>query len=212
MSTLITIVLIFLALFIHLFLYWRRLKEDHASPQIFSSAFIIIFATAFGALLTLIFLIPRLQPSPIFAPSGLWFWGGMFGFIASLLFTVFHFRFKFFETLEANVVGIFLLLLSLFLSNAYFSHSWLDLGGSILIFSLIIFYYFLARRYKKFSWYRSGKVGFSGLVVLAIFFLLRASVAVHFGTMLSLSGRVEIVASSVVAFLLFFAIYNLAQL
>lgn len=212
MSTLVSLILIFLALFFHLFLYWRRLKEDYSSPQIFLTAFLTIFLTAATAWLTLVFLVPRLHSSPIFEPSGLWFWSGTLGFILSMLVVVYRFHFQFFETLEANVPGILLFLFSLLLTRTLFLFTLPNLLGCLVLLALVIFYYLLNHHYKKFSWYHSGKVGFSGLVVLAVFFLLRAAVAVHFGTMLSLSGRVEIVASSVAAFLLFFAVYNLSEL
>jgi len=75
---------------------------------------------------------------------------------------------------------------------------------------IIGLFYFLETKYKKISWYRSGRVGFSGLTTAAIFFLLRAAISPFYPNLLTFSGSFEYLFSGLVAFILFFLVYNLA--
>ena len=80
MSNLISIIIGVLGFLPFLFVFWKRLKEDYSSSQIFESGFYIIFAIAFFVLIFAFGLSRFLPPSSIFSPAGLWFWGGVVGF------------------------------------------------------------------------------------------------------------------------------------
>src|SRR5260221_2576623 len=91
-----------------LFLFWRRLKEDYPSDQIFSFGFIVIGFLLLGFFSGLaIYNIPH---TIFFSPHGLWFWlaflCGSIGFIVSFL----KLRLRFFETLEAAGLGFLFLI------------------------------------------------------------------------------------------------------
>ncbi|KKT33345.1 MAG: hypothetical protein UW21_C0012G0005 [Candidatus Woesebacteria bacterium GW2011_GWB1_44_11b] len=54
-------------------------------------------------------------------------------------------------------------------------------------------------------------MGFSGLLVAGLFFLIRAGVATAFPTVLSFVGGVEGTVSGIVAFAFFLGLYNLSR-
>src|SRR4030042_5727608 len=180
-----------------LFLSWRRLKEDYTSAIIFSFSFLLLAFIALGSLIGIL-LGRSLAASNIFNPQGLWFWGafifGSIGF-AICFFTprgLAHFRMRLLETLEAVGLGfIFLFFCISFGKSILFS---------VAVGILIPFFFVINARYKSFSWYTSGKVGFAGLAVLGIFFLIRAIVALIDPTMISFIGKLDAILSSVVAF------------
>src|SRR5258708_32013600 len=60
-----------------LFLFWRRLKEDYTSDQIFSFGFLLVGALLIGSILGLL----------VHTPPGLWFWGAFL--VGTICFRVF---------------------------------------------------------------------------------------------------------------------------
>ncbi len=189
-----------------LFLSWRRLKEDYTPATIFSFSFLLLAFIILGSLIGIL-LARSLPTSNIFNPQGLWFWGafifGSIGF-AICFFTPqgsSHFKMRLLETLEAVGLGfIFLFFCTTFGKSVLFS---------IAVGILIPLFFIINARYKSFSWYKSGKVGFAGLAVLGIFFLTRAIVALIDPTMISFIGKLDAILSSVVAFIFFLTLYNL---
>jgi hypothetical protein len=85
------------------------------------------------------------------------------------------------------------------------------LGGFFILLAIYIFYKYIDARYKRYTWYRSGKVGFSTLTAAAILFLLRALAGLAVGDMLSFIGKGDIILSAVLSFVLFLSIYNLGK-
>ena len=75
---------------------------------------------------------------------------------------------------------------------------------------LLTLFAYLDASYKNFSWYRSGRVGFSGLTTLGVLFLLRAAFASFFPDVISFV-KYEAILSGVAAFVIFLAIFNLAR-
>lgn len=193
-----------------LFIYWRKMREEYPVKLIFSNAFSILFSVIIGTIVG--FLITDSIPETrIFDKEGLWFWGAVLGFIISFIFYNFKNKFEFFENLETTGIGLLVWLG--FISLAYgLSNLRLDAFiSAILIAVLLLVYKVLASKYKTFSWYKSGRVGFAGITTLALFFLIRSGIAIYGGSMLSFAGRIEVILSSVISFLLFFAVYNLSQ-
>jgi hypothetical protein len=182
-----------------LFLVWRRLKEDYSANIIFSLEFFVLTGVLVGFLVSLNFL-------PAWG-----FWLEAFGAFLGFSFGIFKFNLRFFETFEAVFVA-FLPWISLFYLNNFFkSPGWGE--GFLFVFNLLLIFLFdfTARRYKNFSWYKSGRIGLAGLLTAGVFFLLRAAIATILPFMVSFSGRSEAILSGICAFSLFLLIFNLAK-
>ncbi len=189
--------------YLFLFVFWRRLKEDYSGSLILHSGTIFVLLTLLGAVAARI-LSSFLSPSAIFLPSGLWFWGACVGFLLAFAISTRKLKLKAVESFEAAGIASLYSLLIAFLLN----YSWqLFL---VTAFSLVIFN-FLERTYRNFHWYKSGRVGFSGLAAIGFFFLLRTIAVLVVASLPSTIGRVDLVLSAVSAFLLFFSLYNLAE-
>jgi len=133
--------------------------------------------------------------------------GGLVGYSIGLV----KFKIRFFESLEAYLAGGLYLILAVFVADAFVYLSVISLIAGTVTALLIILFYFLETRYRYFTWYKSGKVGFSGLLTSGLFFLIRSIVSLFYPFVLSFLGRSESVVSGMVAFLLFLAVYNLSQ-
>lgn len=186
-------------IFIFLFIFWKKLKEDYLSDNIFLTGVYALGGILLGSIISLKFL-----------PEW-WFWQIALLSLIGLMIGTYRFKLRIYEVFEAYFVGI-LPWLSLF----FLTHSILNSNiYSFLAFSFLLlllgFYYFLDTHYKNFSWYRSGRVGFSGLTVLAVFLIARAALAPISDLVLSLSGKSDSIVSGVLAFVVFLLIYNLSK-
>jgi len=76
---------------------------------------------------------------------------------------------------------------------------------------LIGIFQYIDMHYKNISWYRSGKVGFSGLAITAIFFLTRIIVSVFYPQTLSILPNYEIYISTICVLLSLALTYNLSR-
>ncbi|MFC1625495.1 hypothetical protein ACFL1Q_00430 [Patescibacteria group bacterium] len=188
-----------LGIFLFLFLFWKRLKEDYSSDIVFSSSFYILAALGVFAGISFKFL-------PLW-----WFWFSLLGIALGLGISFFRFHLRTYETLEVTVLSFLPWLSLLFLSDSINSYSIISFVAFALCLVLIFIFYFLDMHYKNFSWYRSGKVGFTGLTVLGIFFLIRAALAIPFHTVLSFVGTAEVYISAVLSFICFVLVLNLSR-
>lgn len=194
-----SIVLNLLGLLFFLFIFWRRLKEDYIGNQIFGTSFIILVAL-FAA---------RIIAEQIAA--GFWFWVSTFSVGVGVAFGIAKYNLKLFETLEAAISGLLPWISFYFLEDSIKTSSVSSMVGFLVVMLLVILFFILDKHYKKFTWYRSGKVGFSGLTVLGTFFLIRAAVELFYDGVLSFSGNQDIYLSAIVAFISFFILFNLAR-
>ncbi|CAN5278386.1 hypothetical protein BH10PAT1_BH10PAT1_7000 [soil metagenome] len=200
-----------------LFLLWRRLKEDYTSEQIFSFGFIVALFLEIGFFIGLFFQ-NRIHSSSVFSANGLWFWLAfifmIMGFAVAYLKPNSNaiFKLRFFELLEATGIGFIFWFFSNLLINSIKIINLPSLIYSVFIAILISFFFFLDNRYKSFSWYKSGKVGFTGLVILGIFFLSRSVVALLDPGMLSFIGKVDAIISAIASFGFFITLYNLGEI
>lgn len=207
MSTILTAGLTFLGVLFYLFFIWKRLKEDYLPSRIFSASFIILAGAAVGIILNYFLIAPLLRSTPIFSPNGTWFWFAFIGAALGLAGVVFKYKMRFFETMEAVALGFAFLVFFAFMPSII----------SLVLVVLLGLFFFLDSRYKRFSWYKSGKVGFSGLALLALFFLIRAFIAMINPDMVSFTGttlfigKVDAVISSILSFIFFLTLYNLSQ-
>ena len=184
---------------IYLFFIWRRLKEDYLAEKIFTLSLFEICGIALGYLIS-----KRFHPVWFF-----WFEG--FGAFLGFSLGIIKYEMKFIETFEASFIAIMPWISIFFLKDYISAHSVFSLIFSALSFSLIIIFYYLDARYKNITWYKSGRIGFAGLTIAGIFFLLRASAATLFPYVLSFVGKSEIILSGVCAFVIFLLVYNLAR-
>lgn len=188
-----------LGILVFLFLLWKRLKEDYSYEKIFNLAFMILLGLSLG------FLISK-KVLPEF-----WFFWEMIGIGTGFTLGVIKFKLKFFETFEATVISLLPILTFFFLSDSIKNSSlssflafWLNL--------ICVFVFFLVDTYyRSFSWYKSGRVGFSGVFVAGLFFLIRALISLFFPNVISLSGVFEIYISGTLAFILFLLLFNLSR-
>lgn len=187
------------ALFFSLFSFWRKLKEDYVPNSVFSS-YILIFV---GGLL-------GLSVSRFVKDLNSFWLISVGGFVSTLIASKLY-RLRFFEIFEAATVS-FLAFGTIYAAlNLLFDFSSEAFGVLAVVACLLALYFILDTHYKSFSWYRSGKVGFSGLTVAGIGFLARAIIALTFPNMLSLSGTIDTMLSAGVAFSAFAAIVFLAR-
>lgn len=204
MSTILLFVAVFLGSIVALFNYWRRFREDYPSPVIFESGILVLAGSIIGALLFQFILRRFVSDSYFFDGSGLWFWGGVVGFITMSFFIMFQMKIRFYEAFEALGVGFMYLLLLVLISLKVF------VLAVTLMFTLVI-YHLINAKYKSFTWYKSGRVGFAGLTTFGLFFVARAVIAVASFHMVSFVGIIDAMLSALVAFLLFFSVYNLSS-
>lgn len=184
---------------IFLYLFWKKLKDDYAGDMIFTTSFYVLAGIGLG-----------LVVSKIIVPSW-WFWLGLAGVSLGAGVGIIRFHLKTFELIEALAFSLIpwlgLAFASDSISNSSLS-SFIGFGVCALLLALFIY---LDRHYKNISWYASGRVGFSGLMVLAILFSLRALVALFFPFVLSFVGVWEPLISGLTAFIFYFLVFNLAK-
>src|SRR3989344_6210473 len=196
---LLKIIFLISGFFLFLYFFWSRLKEDYLRNQIFTTGLYVLAGIVLGAYFSEYFL----------KEWSLWLI--IIGSLTGSTVGIFRFRLRFFEIIEATVFG------GVVLIAAYFSYQ-LILHREViylvlLIIAILLFFCFslLDKRYKTFSWYRSRRLGFTGLSIAGVFFLLIAFIAASFSGMISFVGKKDIIVSSIFAFICFVALYNLSR-
>jgi hypothetical protein len=160
------------------FFLWKQLKEDYSEEDILSFTIDLFLASLIGA--RLLYIIENLN---FFGLNILnWFlWGKYPGF--SLLGAIigggllFYYwtkkkRWDLWLTFDKTVIAFFTIQLiggiGLFISSA----SMFDLARLITNFVLLGFSAYLTKNYRKFIWYKSGKLGFVAGSCFGLYFLL----------------------------------------
>lgn len=188
-----------LGVFIFLFIFWKKMKEDFSNEIIFRSGSYIITG------ITIFYLF-----SFNFSPN--WFlWSEMLGASLGLALAIYSQRIKFFESLEAMVLSILPWISLLFLSDSIYNSSFSSFSAFVVILILMFVSYWLDENYKSFNWYKSGKIGLSGLLVLGLFFLIRSVVAFSKITVVSFVGSWDLVLSLALYLVSLFLVYYLAK-
>jgi hypothetical protein len=185
---------------VFLFLFWKRLKYDYSSEMIFGAAFSVLAGMTIGLLLSL-----KIMPAGFF----------LFSFVGSLVglgLSIFKLKMRFYETLEALVVSMLPWVSFVFLQDSVIHAS---LNSFIAFLGTLIFVfisYYLDLHYKNFSWYKSGKIGFTGVVILGLFFTTRVVLAIFKVGVISFVGlKLEIVVSGVIALISLLLLLNLSN-
>jgi hypothetical protein len=188
-----------LAVLIFLFLFWKRLKEDYAAEVIFRSAAFILLGIGVGWAISVSFF-------PVW-----FFWTAATGGLAGLAFAILRFKVKFYETLEAFIISSLPWLGLIFLADSAMHSSLSSFLAFVVILIMVFVSYYLDTHYKRFTWYRSGKIGFAGLAIAVIFFLVRTAIAIVKVPMLSLVGQAEAVTSGIMVLVSFLLLFNLGR-
>jgi len=189
----------FIGVMVFLFLFWRRLREDYVDQVVFSTAFFMLIGLLVGIIV-----------SSNFYPSA-WFWIVLIGVSLGLVVGIFKYKLRPLEMIEASVISLLPWLGIFYFTSFLLTQKIITLMIGVIIIFLIGLFVWLDRNYKGFSWYKSGRIGFSGLIILGVFFLIKAVVAAFIPDMLSFIGKYEIYLSAVAAFVCFFVVYNLAR-
>ncbi|KKQ92451.1 MAG: hypothetical protein UT58_C0017G0003 [Microgenomates group bacterium GW2011_GWC1_39_7b] len=197
---LVNLVIIFIGVITFLFIFWKRLKEDYSSEIIFKAAFLILAVLTLFSMLGSKFL------------SGWLFFIETTSILIGVLIATMRLKVRFFETLEAAVVGLMPWLSLFFLADSVSASSLSSFFGFLAVLILIFVFYYLDVHYKNFGWYTSGKIGFSGITTIALIFLLRSLVAIMGISVLSfVSQSYEAIISGSIAFICFLVLYNLGR-
>ena len=159
--------------FLFSFLFWRRLKEDYSSDIIFSTSLFTLLGIGLSLAISL------------YAFSNYWFWISVLGASAGLLTGIVKYNLRTYEVVEAAVTALLPWLGIVYLTYAIIYSSLISLVGVGIVLMCLILYSILNNRYKRLSWYKSGRVGFAGTTTLGVFFLTRALVAIVANDMLS---------------------------
>ncbi|MFZ5932886.1 MAG: hypothetical protein ACOYT7_02315 [Patescibacteria group bacterium] len=188
-----------LGVVVFLFIFWKKLKEDYVANVIFTTAFYMLVGVILGFFASRRFLPPA------------WFWLELLGLSLGLLLGIVRYKLRVFETVEAASVSLLPWLGLFYLTDAIANSSVYSFLAFFAVTCLVTLFFYLDAHYRNFSWYKSGRVGFSGLTTLGAFFLLRALIALPFPFVISFIGRNEAVVSGVGAFFAFLTVYNLAR-
>jgi len=194
-----SIVLNIIGFILSLFLFWKKLKEDYLPNEIFSTYFYILILV----LISFFF-------SKQFASSW-WFWIVLIGYFSGLFLGILKFRLNFFESFEASFLG-FLVNFSLFLlGDSVKNLSLVSFLGFTTLIILIGFFQYIDLHYKNISWYKSGRVGFTGLISAGVFFILRLITSIFYPSFVSFAPQFEIYLSALASLIFFGLTYNLSR-
>lgn len=188
-----------LGIFFFLFFLWRRLKEDYHFEKTFTLATYILL----GILVTFLtskYLLPDY-----------WFWLIFLGSFLGFLLGVKLLKMRFYETFDGVFLGLLSWIGLIFLSDSIIQTSLYSFLAFWVTVVLVFLFFFLDSQYRRFSWYKSGRIGFTGLATAGTFFLIRSVVAAFSLPVISFLSNWEGLVSGVVSFLFFLLLFNLSR-
>lgn len=166
--------------FVFLFIFWKRLKEDLSYDIIFRLGSYILTGLLLGWVISLYSLL-----------NFIWIWLIFLGGLMGLIVGIFRLNLKFYELFESYVISILPWISFVFLKHSVTHSSFSSFLGFLVILFIIFLSYWVESHYKNFSWYKSGKIGFSGLVTLLTIFIVRFSLAISGISVLSFADKFE---------------------
>lgn len=158
------ILVYFLGAVIFLFIFWKKLKDDTTSDIVFSVGFLVI-----AAILV----------------TQKYFWLQLIAITLAASFGIWKFKMRINEVFDALVIALLPWLALVFLKTSVVKVSAPAFVGFIMILVLIGVYYLVDAHYKKFTWYKSGRIGLSGAVVSILFVLIYIVLATFLPNVLS---------------------------
>ena len=184
---------------VYLFFLWKRLKDDYIRNQIFTTAFYGLAMLGIGYVASLYVL------------GNLRFWLSLAGSVLGFAFGIFRYRLKILEVFEAAVLGLLSIFSMVLLGELIVTRNVIYLFSFIVLLLLIILFHLLDKYYKGFAWYKSGRIGFSGLTVAGVFFSIYTVVAMTLSSMISFVGNKDFIISFVLSALCFSIVFKLAR-
>lgn len=199
MSNLITIpVLLLLSFFSYLFFLWKYLRDDYDTNKIFTFGIATYFAFMLGLFIGTVV-------------KEIWFWTALLAYGMMFIFMIRKNHFKVIEAIEASTPGFVITYVLILIYGLLRNEGFETIVLSVTSLLLLAIFFILKKNYKRFNWYRSGRLGFASMVVLGLLFLIRAIASVlDFGS-ISLIGVVGFIPSAILSFFSFFTVYNLSQ-
>jgi hypothetical protein len=183
----------------YLYFFWKRLKDDYVRNQIFSTAFFGLALLGVGYTLSL------------YTFEAFRFWMSLAGSVLGFSLGITRYRLKILEVLEASVLGLLSIFTFIMLGELIVTKNIIYLFSILVLLLLIVLFFLLDKYYKGFAWYKSGRIGFSGLSVSGVFFLIYSAVAMTLSSMISFVGNKDFIVSLALAILCFSVVYKLAK-
>ena len=184
---------------VFLFTLWKGLREDYKINSIFTFGFSVLFFVFAGLFLSSVI------------NRGIWLWAAVLGICFGLLLGVAKTGIRLLDAVESGVLSL-LFLMECAMTGLFLSlYSPSTFAAGVFVLWLILLYYYLKTRYKSLSWYKSGKIGFSALSVLIVFFVTRIPVALFFPNMISFLGKIDVLPSFLVSLLLVVCLIRLSR-
>ena len=184
---------------VFLFTLWKGLREDYKINSIFTFGFSVLFFVVAGLFLSSVI------------NRGIWLWAAVLGMCFGLLLGVAKTGIRLLDAVESGVLSL-LFLMECAMTGLFLSlYSPSTFAAGVFVLWLILLYYYLKTRYKSLSWYKSGKIGFSALSVLIVFFVTRIPVALFFPNMISFLGKIDALPSALVALIFIFGLVRLSK-
>lgn len=196
---LVKLVLDILGVFLFLFIFWKRQKEDYSSDIVFQTVTAVLIGMGVGFL-----------ASKLFIP-GWFFWTSFAGSLLGMGAMIKKYKLRFYETYESLVLAFMPIVSIMFFKDSISNSSLNSFISFVASLILIFFAYYVDMNYKGYSWYKSGKIGFTGLFVSLLFFLTRSVVAIAGLNMISFTGKIEIVISGILTIGFVFLLINLGR-
>lgn len=179
-----------IGVFLFFFLLWKTLKDDYHYEKIFNLSFILL-----GCAIVFWLISGYVEESYRFIFI-------FFGSFIVFTFGLIKQKMNFYESFEGFVIS-FLAWYAVFTLQITISQSSLSSFLSFWMTLISIFIFYVSKTYyRSFSWYKSGKVGFAGIVSL-VFFIL-SKVPFYWGT-----NAIYLLISA--SLLLVLVLYNLSR-
>ena len=181
------------------FFLWKKLKEDYHFEKIFNLAFTILFFQIIASIIANKFFLDY------------WFWINLTGIVLGFVISIIRQKMKFFESYDGLVIGLLPWFSFTFFAQAVHNSSLINFIGFWIILVLVFTFLFLDSQYRKYTWYKSGKVGFSSVVTSFLFFAIRSVLGIFFAGSASLLPNFESYLSGAFAFSFLLVLYRLAS-
>lgn len=186
-----------LGIFILFYFLWNKLKDDYQYEKIFNLAFLTLFGFLIG------FIASK------YLNKEYWFWFDLAGSLTGFTIGIKKQKMKFFESFEGLVIGTLPWVSLVFLSDSVKNSSLSSFLAFWMTLICIFIFFFMASHYRSFTWYKSGRVGFAGILTAQVFFIFRIVASIFYPNVVSLVGKFEIYLSSAVVLILFLLLYSL---
>jgi hypothetical protein len=192
-------ILYFFAFTISGFIVWKRLKDDYLNYQIFNSYLLVVILIIIGNFIVKNYI------------SNIIFWMDVTAVLIGVFYAFVKYRMRFIETSEAFLVS-FLLYLNVY----YFDYMFIMKDYRIILISLVTLlsfatFFIFEKLYKSFTWYKSGKIGFSGYAAFFIFMVTRALFSYFFKDLPFYGFYYDSLFSAITALIIMIVVYTIGN-